>query len=117
MTTTAARAAALPPLPDLAIGEWTLEELTPLAEHHVMHDGSSPTLADITGYIVRRTIVAGVTVPDGVDVAVYGPPAYAAATDLAWKYRTRPARAGDPSDTTPWGWAVVDTVYACGCRS
>lgn len=116
MTTTAALAAA--PTPDHRLGEWRLDELTPLAEHAIQEHEGSPDLDSITGYIVRRTIVAGVTVPDGVDVAVY-PAAgdgYSRALDLAWTYRS-PRAADTDADQARWGWAVVDRAYACGCRS
>jgi hypothetical protein len=68
----------------------------------------------ITGYVVRRTANGGKILPTitpgcrpGVDVAVYpSPHAYPAARTLAGLLRQHPG-----------AYAVIDNLYACGCRS
>lgn len=87
----------------------------PLSSEHPQHAHGTGTLA---GYVVRETIRNGTvlwhgTVDDkghfalcGYDVAVIdGARRYAEALDIMHSYR-----AGD-------GYAVIDNIYTCGCRS
>lgn len=65
----------------------------------------------VVGYVVRETIRGGCRLavadgPLGVDVAAFdGATQYGAALDTARGYRQH------------GGYAVVDSLYACGCRS
>jgi len=65
----------------------------------------------IVGYLVRHTMKDGRRLPDtngrvGTDLAVYlDPHDYGVALSYARDLRT------------PGNYAVIDTLYACGCRS
>lgn len=102
-----------PPTLATAVGEFRLGDLTSLRDHHELaHQGA--TLDDLVGYIVTRTVDTDGRVEwhdetrtaVGVDVAVFdGPNLYGQALERAREYRVGK------------GWAVVASVYACGCRS
>lgn len=62
-------------------------------------------LATISGYVVRRTFFGG---DEHRDEAIFTSPSdYGAAIEVARDIRAEPNH---------HGYAVVDPVYACGCR-
>lgn len=72
------------------------------------HDHSTTT--GLVGYVVRETIRNGEVLRDGdrvgVDIAaIAGGPRYAETFPLRDAYRNQPG-----------GYAVVDSLYGCGCR-
>lgn len=75
------------------------------------HPEHPHTLNDIVGYLVRHTMKHGRRLPDtngrvGNDLAVYlNPTDYGVALSYAHDLR----HGGS--------YAVIDTLYACGCRS
>ena len=114
MTPTAAHAAALKPSPDLVVGGRPLSAYQPFRWAHAAHRAGA-SLSDIVGYVVRRTIADDGEIlwndeertSCGYDVAVLpAPHLYGQALDVALEHR-------GPGD----GYAVVDRLYACGCRS
>lgn len=89
-----------------------LADLTHIDDLGADPAGHDHSLDAIVGYVLRQTVLGGNVLPDGgYDFAACtDPAAYAAALDVAWTFRHRQPLAD-------WAWAVVDRVYACGCRS
>ncbi len=76
---------------------------------------ASHSLNNLIGYVVVQTIIGGVRLVDipGVSIVIgneYEPNDYASAIEVA-----RGLRSATPDNGVD-SWAVVNTVWPCGCR-
>lgn len=102
MTTLAA--APIAPVAETLVGGRPVRDYVDFRQHPAHSHGLDTTV----GYVLRETIRDRQSLgPDYIDVAVFdGDHRYGTALDLAHVYRAADG-----------GYAVVDTLYACGCRS